>query len=101
MIFDNLKDLRININDITNIFIADINIFKNIYNLKGIICLPTADHYTLYLHQTNENDLSLETNLNYYYNSLFWDGEVDIYKKELSDLINEKNGFIFIYEKLN
>ena len=55
----------------------------------------------MYLHQTNENDLGLKTNLNYYYNGLFRDGEVEIYKKELSDLISEKNGFIFIYEKLN
>ena len=43
--------------------------------------------------------MGLKINLNYYYNCLFKDCEVGIYKKELSDFICENNGFIFIYEK--
>ena len=101
LVFDNLNDLKTNIDDITKLFIPEIKIFNCSYNLKGIICLPTVDHYTIYLHRVNENDLGLEINLKYYYNGLFHDGEVEIYKKTLFELISSKNGFIFIYEKLN
>lgn len=101
LVFDNLNDLKTNIDDITKIFITDITIFKCNYNLKGIICLPTDNHYTLYLHQVNENDLDLEISLNYYYNGLFHDGEIENYTKTLFELISSKNGFIFIYEKQN
>ena len=83
LVFDNLNDLKTNIDDITKLFIPEIKIFNCSYNLKGIICLPTVDHYTIYLHRVNENDLGLEINLNYYYNGLFHDGEVEIYKKTL------------------
>ena len=37
LVFDNLKDLKTNIDDITKIFIPYITIFKCNYNLKGII----------------------------------------------------------------
>ena len=87
--------------DITELFIPEIKIFNCNYNLKGIISLPTVDHYTIYLHRVNENDLGLEINLNYYYNGLFHDDEIEIYNKTLVELISSKNGFIFIYEKLN
>ena len=46
LVFDNLKDLKTNIDDITKIFIPYIIIFKCNYNLKGIICLRTDDHYS-------------------------------------------------------
>ena len=63
--------------------------------------MPINDHYTVYLHKLQENDLCLEINRNYYYNDLIREGEIINYDQSIKEIIQAYNEIIFIYEKYN
>ena len=63
--------------------------------------MSTNDHYIVYLHNLQENDLNLEINRNYYYNGLIREGEIINYGHAIKEIIQAYNGIIFINEKIN
>ena len=100
IIFENYNDIVFKYDNTIKIFKEKIEIYKELFTLKSIICIPTDDHYTVYLTNVKDNNcLGLDKNLNYYYNDLYNNGEIIPYDKTLSDLIKKKIGYIFIYEK--
>ena len=59
LIFNNLEELDKKNNEIEKLFADNVIIYIILYILKGIICMPTNSHYTVYLYNIKENDFLL------------------------------------------
>ena len=101
LIFNTLNDLSSFYGDIIKIFKSEVRIYKNIYSLKAVICMPTIDHYTVFLTNLKDNRLNLCIDHNYYYDGMLSNGIINMSNISLEDLIKNYNGIIFIYENKN
>ena len=86
-------------------FVTESFDFNNlIYIFNGAIYMPTDDHYSSYCHLYLTNELNLENNKSYYYNSSKNKGKIELVDGNFISKINhisQYNIFIVLYVKNN
>ena len=62
-----------------------------LYNIsftsKGIINMPTNDHFNAYIYNLKENDMNIGINRNYYYNGIIRNAEIIINDLSIKNII--------------
>ena len=99
IVFEEYKNFCGKQDELLKLFKNNIAIYKQNYALKGVICMPSIDHYTVFLTNVYNNLLELKNGTNYYYDGRFNNGEIIEYDNSYNDLLYNKYGYIFIYSK--